>query len=155
VLAVHVEQERCDLAQLLQRHGLAVDEGARASVGTDDPSQQQLAVDLDAGGVEQRVQRRRQQLDVEARRHFGTLGAGAHLHGIGPVAGHQHQRIDDDGLAGTGLPGQHGKAAGEGKLERLDDRKVADVDVRQHGGRQRWCSPAPRPQCSFERSRRK
>jgi hypothetical protein len=46
------------------------------------------------------------------------LGAAAHRSGIGAFAQRQGQRIDQDGLAGTGLAGQRAEAGGELQFQR-------------------------------------
>jgi hypothetical protein len=44
-------------------------------------------------------------------------GAFAHHAGIGARAQHQLQRVDQDGLAGAGLAGQHGEAGMQVQLQ--------------------------------------
>src|SRR5690606_39104060 len=51
----------------------------------------------------------------------------------GPVAQHQAERVDQDGLARAGLAGKRGHARGELQFELVDDGEVTDVNVRQHG----------------------
>ena len=78
-------------------------------------------------------------------KHVGTRAA----------AERQHHRIHDDGLAGAGFTGERREAALELELGGIDDREVADLQVREHLSIPRRRSGPLRPQCSFERSRRK
>ena len=67
----------------------------------------------------------------------------------------KHDGIYDDRLAGTGLARERREAARYLELGRIDDREVANLQMREHA---QYSSPPERPlrpQCSFERSRRK
>ncbi len=50
------------------------------------------------------------------RAHQATLGARAQR---------QTERIEQDRLAGAGLPGQHGEAGGKGELQLFDQNDIA------------------------------
>ncbi len=63
--------------------------------------------------------------------------------GSGPAAGQQLQGVDQDRLAGPGLPGEHREPGVQLELHRIDDREVADLQVSQHALQR---SKLPRPQ---------
>ena len=92
---------------------------------------------------------------LEGRRDLGALGAVAQRVGARAPAEREHDGVDDDRLAGARLARERREAARELELGRVDDREVADLQVREHA---QYSSPPERPlrpQCSFERSRRK
>ena len=60
------------------------------------------------------------------------LGAGAHQAAVAAAAECQAQRVEDDRLAGAGLAGEHGQAAGEAELQAVDQHDVADREALQH-----------------------
>ena len=64
--------------------------------------------------------------------------------GVAALAQGQRQRVDEDGLAGAGLAGEHGEAGVEFEFERIDDDEIADAERPQHV----YISL----QCSFSRS---
>ncbi len=133
MLAVHVQQAADDLAQLLHRHGLAIEVGARAAIGIDDAPHQQFVVGFDGLFFQQGARCARKLADVEGGGYFGLVGAGADLVGASACTADQRERIHHDGLAGTGFAGEHGEAAGEVQLQGVDDGKVPDLQMRQHG----------------------
>ena len=99
--------------------------------------------------LEPLLQLARRRDEVEGAGHFGALGAVAHHFGPGAAAGEQLQRIDEDRLAGAGLPGEHGESRAQFELHGVDDGEVTDLQVGQHGLQR---SKLPRPQWSLERS---
>ena len=142
VLAVDVDQQYADLAQQLQRHGLAVQVRAAAAVAADEATDRQLVGRVDRLLAQQPHQRTTRIAEVETAAHLGALGAVAHDFAAGATAGEQLQRIDDDRLAGAGLAGEHGQAGPELDLGGIDDRQIADLQVGQH--RFTACGPGRR-----------
>ena len=109
VLAVDLHQRAADA--LHQRHAgrLVVDEDARAPVGRLQPPQDDVAFVVygvlgqqRAGGMVAR--------HVEHGRHLPLGGAMAHERRIAARAERQRQRVEQDGLAGARLAGQHRQA---------------------------------------------
>ena len=131
VLAVHVEQQFAEFAQLRERDRRAVDPRLAAAARIDRPSHQHA-------GLVGAVDRLRLQPgdDIAARAKFrtdlGACRAFAHDVGVGAFAERQEQGVDQDRLAGAGLPGQHREAGREVEFERLDDDEVADCERQQH-----------------------
>ena len=63
------------------------------------------------------------------------LRAVAHQRGVAARAERQRQRVEQDGFAGAGLAGQHGKAGREVDVQPLDQDDIADRQMRQHAGK--------------------
>jgi hypothetical protein len=148
VLAVDLHEPLAELAQVGERRGGAVDEGPRAAVGADHAAQQALA------GVVRVLHRLLAQPGARGEGSFEReLGAdlglrlpGAHEGGVGAVAQHQAERVDQDRLAGAGFAGEHREAGRELEVERIDDGEVADPQRAQHGQRsQARAAPLARP----------
>ncbi|MNT47886.1 hypothetical protein D3C72_1846360 [compost metagenome] len=137
VLSVDVDQLVPHFAQLCQRGRGAVDKSLAAAAGIDRTPQQHRAgaivgivgIELALGqpGVERRVGR-------EGGADAGAGRAFAHDAGVGPLAQHQGQGVDQDRLAGAGLAGEDGEARGEIQVERIDDDEIADGQAAQHRG---------------------
>ena len=105
VLTMDLDQEAGGFAQHRQRHRTVVEPGARAAVAAHDAAQAQLFLVIQfllaqpGAGLGQGAQ-------VEFGRHLGAFGAMADHPGIAATAGQQHQGIDQQRLAGTGLAGK-------------------------------------------------
>ena len=155
LLAMDVDQPLAEFAHGLRRQRLAIDVLARAPVAADHAPQDELAV---VGGdrlLFQPAADRRIRADLEGRRDLGALRAMAQRVGARAPAEREHHGVHDDGLAGAGLAGQGGQAAGQLELDGVDDREVADLQVRKHDQDSRPPVRPLRPQCSLDRSRRK
>ena len=61
-----------------------------------------------------------------------TVLAMAHEAAIAASPECQRQRIEQDGFAGAGLAGEHGKPRFEGKIKPIDQDDIADRQVREH-----------------------
>jgi len=72
---------------------------------------------------------------LEYRFHLFPVCARAHHFRGSPVAQQQSDGVDNDRFAGAGFPGQDVQATVEAKLQPVDDREVADLKLRQRGGR--------------------
>ena len=84
---------------------------------------------LEAGVVEPRRKARRR---VELGTDLGARGTFAHHQRIAAAAERELQRIDQDRLAGTGLAGQHRKAAVELDFKCGHDDEIAQGESAQH-----------------------
>ena len=131
VLAVNVDQQVAQRAQLGQRRVVTVDEGLAAPVGVEHAPDQALVVGVHfvVGEPGARSAGERQ---AEFERDLGAFAAGAQAGRVGAVAGGQPDRIEQNGFSGAGLPGQRGQPAVEVDLQAVDDREVADLDGFQH-----------------------
>lgn len=131
VLAVDVDQVLGQLSQLRDGGRAAVDPGAAAPLHVDRAPQQQRALaGLEAALLQPGQERRRQ---VELRAHLGALRTLAHQARFGTAAQRQLQRLDEDGLAGTRLAGEHGEAGLQRELELAHEDDVAKGEAAQHG----------------------
>ena len=135
VLAVQLDQRRGELAQQRRADRLVVDPRPRSAIGPDPPPQdQRLArLELDFGLRQGQPDRLRQLGELEGRGDARLLLAGAHQRSLGAIAEHQPERVEQDRLAGAGLPGQHAETRPAGEVERLDQDDVADRERGQHG----------------------
>ena len=105
-LAVDFDQRLTQPAQKRDADRLIVDIGAAAAVGRDDPAQHQRIFDLQPllthqryGGVVVG--------QVELGGDRGLIAAVADQRAVAAASQRQPQRIQQDGLAGAGLAGQH------------------------------------------------
>ena len=133
VLALHLDQRRRQAAQQPDRDRLAVDEGAAAAIGLDHAAEHQRILRLHALLGED-GQRRMALRRHEAGGDRALRLAGADHAGLGPQAAGQAQAVEQDGLAGAGLAGQHGQAGAEGQVQPFDQHDVADRERGEHAG---------------------
>ncbi len=132
MLAVNIDQPFARLAQLAERGRPAVDESARAPALVDHPPQQnRIGVALEFG-CPQPSREFGQGLNIELGADVGAFATGTHHGGIAALAQRQRERIDQDGLAGSGFAGEHGETGVEFEFERIDDDKIADAERPQH-----------------------
>ena len=131
MLAVHVDQLFAQFAQLRQRDGGAVDEGAAAAVRVyRAPEQEQFGIVAIQFVVDEPA--RDGGTGPELGRDIGPRRALAHHIGVAALTQGQQQRVDQDRLAGAGLAGQDGEARCELEFEFVDDHEVADRERDQH-----------------------
>jgi len=134
VLAVDLDQGLTDLAQGGDARRLVVDEGAAAAVGGQGAAQDQL---LAGGDIEAALADQGDQGRVvgggEDGGGRGLFGPGPHQTGVGACPQRQAEGVENDRLAGPGLAGQHGQAAMDLEVERIDQHDVADGEGGQHG----------------------
>jgi hypothetical protein len=76
--------------------------------------------------------RRERRRRVEFGADLGPRRAFAHHAGVAAAAQRELQRIDQDGLAGTGLTREHRETGVELDLQRRDDDEVAQGQTAQH-----------------------
>ena len=105
MLAVDVDQLPAKFAQGLRGRGYVVDVGAGAAVPVNRPADKQFGLAVDVQRREPLAERR-VPLDHEDRGDVGLVGAAPDQPGLGARAQDQAERIQQDRLAGPGLPGQ-------------------------------------------------
>ena len=156
VLAVDLHQRPANIAH--QRHAgrLVVDEDAGAPVGRLQAAQDEIAIIVDGILGEQHA-RGMIGGDVEDGRHLPLRRAVPNQRGIAARAQRQRERIEQDGLAGTGLAGQHGEAGREVDIQLLDQDDIADRQPGEHGDAllSALCSQAETPGVARMRLSRK
>ena len=114
-----------------ETRGRVVDEGAAAPVGADDAAQQELAVAVEIVLGQQgldRIGRR----DGEDGGDAGPVAVTRHDSRGRARAERQPQRIQQDRLAGPGLPGEDRHACAEVDVEAVDQNVVADREAPKH-----------------------
>ena len=117
VLPVHLEQASGQVAQRARGGQRAVDERAAAALRGDLAAHDDFLV----AGVEDRLDGRQ-------------LLARPHEIARRPRAQQESHRLDQDGLAGAGLSGEHGEPGVELDLEPFDDGQMLNTQIAQHGG---------------------
>jgi len=126
VLAVDLDEAAPDFGQLADGRTAAVDPCPRTACPWNDTAQdQQITVVhglIDEPGAGFRVLI----IQLEGGRKFGGVPSFGNHAGIGAVAEEQAERVDQDGLAGSGFAGNGGEAGLEFQLLCLDDGEVAD-----------------------------
>ena len=64
--------------------------------------------------------------EIEDGRHLALACAAPHQRGIASAANGEREGVEQDRLAGAGLPGEHGQALAEFEIELVDQDDVAD-----------------------------
>ena len=123
VLAVNVQQLLANGAQLLRGGGAAIHPGAAFALCVHGAAQQQGVAGFEPGFVQHGLQARRV---VKLGAHIGAGRAFADHASVGARAGHQLQRINQDGFARAGFACQHRKARLQVQLQLADDHKVSE-----------------------------
>ena len=135
VLAVDLDQQRGQFAKLAGVRGAAIDPCLGAALGTNHPAQLTAAVLVQFLAL-QPVAGLGQVGQIELGSQFRAIAAGTHHATVGAGAGQQHQRIDQQRLAGAGLAADHGKSRAERDLGFFDNGEMTDVERSKHGGGQ-------------------
>src|SRR6202022_3269142 len=133
-LALDLDQAVAQLAQQPHTRGLVVDKGAAAAVGREQPPQNDGLAGILAPGLAQDRVGGMVAPDRELGRHRRLLGPGPHQPGLRPPAERQAERVQEDRLAGPGLPGQHAQARAKRERESVDQHDIADGQAEQHCG---------------------
>ena len=131
VLPMDLDQRGAEDLQGLHADRLIVDEGARAAVRELHAAQDQFIVGLDVVGRRQGAHRMGAR-QIEGGRHLALLGPVAHQRGVAAGAERQRKGVEQDGFAGAGLAGQHGKTGRDVEIEAVDQNDVADREAGQH-----------------------
>jgi hypothetical protein len=135
VLAMDLDQRAAYVAHQRNAGRLVVDEDAGAPVRGLDAAQDDVAV------VVQRVFRQKQARGMIARhvehsRNLALRSTMPHKRGVAARAERQRKGIEENGFAGAGLAGQHGKAGREIDVQPFDQDDIADRQPGKHGCRQ-------------------
>ena len=69
---------------------------------------------------------------LEGRGHLALLRTLAHQRDVAARAERKGEGIEQDGLAGAGLPREHGQTGGELDIESIDEDNVANREPGQH-----------------------
>ena len=118
VLAVDLDERPDLLGQPRRGHGLVVEPGRRAAAGGD------LANRNDRLGN-----------PVEERLDPGELRAVPDQRCVGARSQGEAERVDEQALAGAGLPGDHVQPGAELEAEPIDQREIRDRQLEQAAGR--------------------
>ena len=135
-LSVDVHEPPADLAEQGRADGPPVDPRNRPPTGAHLACQHQPArlVSFQAMlGQQGRDPGRSGRVEPECPLDLRALGPGAHDILRRPVAQQQADGVDDDGLAGACLAGQHVEAGSEGQIQVLDDGEITNAQFCQHG----------------------
>ena len=132
MLAVDLDQRRAELAQERDRDRLVVDEGAAAAIAALDAAEDEVALRLDAA-VGEKAAGGMVGAEVEDGGDVALLGAVADERAVAAATKGEGKRIEEDRLAGAGLAGEHGQAAGEIDVEAIDEDDVTDREGDEHG----------------------
>ena len=79
----------------------------------------------------------RESAGIEGCRDLGPLRAGAHHLTARARAESEPERIDENRLPRSGLPGERGESGAELHVEPTNDHEVPDCEMNQHGAERR------------------
>ena len=144
VLAMDIDQQGTEGAQLGGGSGNAVDPAAALGLAINRATQQDLIfIRINVIFLKQFQYLRG---GVEDGADIGLVAAFAYQAGIGARAHELLQGVDQDRFAGTGFAREYGKAGGQLKVQRFDNDKILQDDASQRHGQL-----LPLFQCSFSR----
>src|SRR5262249_315875 len=106
VLPVDLDQRRAQRFQGLRAQRLVIDEGTGAAVGKLHTTQNQLVFGRDVVFGHERAHRMPGG-ELERRSHLALLSTVSHQRDVAARAERQGEGIEQDGLAGAGLPREH------------------------------------------------
>src|SRR5882724_3912162 len=135
VLAVDFDQLVTEALQQADGHGRVVDKGAVAPGASELPAYDELALVRGEPRVLEHRRRRAARRHLEHGLHGRRLGVGADHVGLRAGAADQEDRVDEHGLPGARLAGQHVEPGPERRGHGLDHGEVADTDLTEHVGR--------------------
>ena len=131
MLAVDLDQRHAQRFQGLRAQRLVIDEGTGAAVGKLHTTQNQLVFGRDVVFGHERAHRVAGG-QLEGRGHLALLRTLAHQRNVAARAERKGEGIEQNGLAGAGLPREHGQAGGELDIESIDEDNVANREPGQH-----------------------
>ncbi len=131
VLAVDFNQRRADGPQQTDAHRLIVDKGTGLAVDALHPAQNYRTVRCNTVFSEQRPGRMIG-LRCEFGDHLAAFGVGPHQRVVAPATQRQRQGIEQNGLAGTRLTGQHRQPSIEFDAEPINKNDILNSEIRQH-----------------------
>jgi hypothetical protein len=139
VLAVDLDEQRCEFRQLGDRRGAAVDPRAGTAVGADHATDLARRARIAAAIVfvefvlAQPGERGGGVVESEFGGQFGAFGAVTDHAAVGAQAGQQAERVHEQRLAGAGFAGNDGEAASEIQFRAADDGEILDGEMSEHG----------------------
>jgi hypothetical protein len=119
----------------LDGNRLSIEIGAGFAIALDDATHNEFVVAFDTLLIQPLAQRSWCARKFEGGGNFSSIGAMSNHLGTGSATDRQLQRVDQNGFAGAGFTGEHGKAFAKIEFNALDDREVTDVQVAQHDER--------------------
>jgi hypothetical protein len=141
VLAVDIDQEVRQFAQLGGRRRAAVDPGPALALGVDAAPQEQPLVVFEPGLLQPGHQGRG---DIEFGADVGPRRAFAHHPGLGAGAQRQLEGVDEDGFARARFARQNAETARQIQIELAHNDEIAQGNAFQ-------AHQLPSFQCSFSR----
>ena len=143
-LPVNVQQKAAQRRERVQRNGPTVHSPDAPPIRADVPREDDLqrtgirrrpiVVSIEQPSLRQeRMQGRRWLGEREHGLDVRVRGPGADIVRAAAAAEHAADRVNDDGLAGAGLAGQHVEASTEPDMHVSQQRKVLDGQLVQHG----------------------
>jgi hypothetical protein len=132
MLAVNVDQQIAEHAQLLDRHRPAVNPNAGPPRRVDDAAQEALLV-IGKLVFFEKLLCRNTFRDHELRADFSLGATLPYQIGTGPLAENRREGIDHDRFARTGFSGQSGEAPVEFQGKVLDENEVSNIQSAKHG----------------------
>ena len=132
LLAVHLDEVVSETLEQSDRHGRVVDECAVSAGARELSTDQQLAVLQGDTGFLQDRPRWRAGGDGEARLDGRSVGIAPNDIGLRACAAYQQEGVDQDGLAGAGLAGEHVEPRSKLDGRAFDDGEVLDAQLSQH-----------------------
>ena len=130
-LALDLDQQAADAPEQGDARRRVVDECAAAPVGADDAAHQQLTVAVEIV-LRQHRPNRIGLPDIELGGDAGAVAAARHDTGRGAFAERQAQCIQQDGLAGSGFPGEDRHSRAEFDIQATYQDVVADREASKH-----------------------
>ena len=131
LLPVNIEQQFAQQLQLLHRHDVAIDEGARASIRIDDPSQQAFTILIERVFFEPCAYVRHARY-VKFCTKLGALCATSDKLAAAPCTEYETQCVDKDGFSSAGFACQYRHAGTEFDGNAVDDGEVPYLQAGQH-----------------------
>ena len=132
VLTMNFRQQATKLAQQVYTRRLVVDEHAGFAIGTLDAADDNaVPVSINLGLRQQRIGRMTCRW-MERRCHAALVATGAHQRGITARPQRQTHGIEQNGLAGPGLAGQHAKTFLKIEVQLFDQDNVAYGKMGKH-----------------------
>ena len=133
MLTMNIDQILARFLQLQSSCRTAIDERSRTTGGFDHTTHQQNIFLAGKIVFPKPIRQAGFSLRGELGGDFRPRGAFAHHAGIGTLAQHQRDGVEQDGFSSAGFTGQHGKTRLEVERQALDQDKIGNGQGQQHG----------------------